>query len=178
MGSTPFFARHYARFARSFPIDKGQRALAACPPAGMAAVSPPRTSPFRVKENKMSFEYDYGQRTEFELVEPGVHNAVIDLITEAEGPQGRYLNLRFKVEGSDSRVWDILSLAPKASWRVTRLARDLGVASDEVVTYETEAEFVEDLQNRLLNAQCRVMVVVDEEYNNNKVTKIEAPAHN
>ena len=125
------------------------------------------------------FQVDYGMRTEFPLIEEGEHDAIIHSLTLDNGPKGSYLKTRFSLSGDalNRQAWLNLSLADGALWKVTKMARDLGVA-DATKKYKSRTEFEQDVIAMFTGRPCTI-VIEHEEFDGvirNRVTSVGAPA--
>ena len=125
----------------------------------------------------MTFIVNYGERTEFPLLEEGEHNAVIHSMDLETGPKGSYLRTRFSEENDEwnRQAWTNLSLADGALWRIKKMARDLGLTAEKK-TYKSRAEFEADVIQMFVGRPCRISVE-NEEFESvvrNRVTSIGA----
>ena len=127
----------------------------------------------------MPFEVDYSQRTSFPLLDEGEHDAVIHSMKLTQGPQANYLRTRFSIKGDElnRQAWMNISLADGALWRITKMARDLGLASRKR-TYASRDEFEQEVIKMFTGRDCTI-TVENEKFEGvvrNRVANVGAPA--
>lgn len=123
----------------------------------------------------VNIDFSTAEGSEFKLLEPGDYPCTIYEVTlsDKEGPSGfKYITIVYQLtDGSKQRLWDNLSLSPKALYRLKTLLQRLGYS-------EAELAGALDLDEKELLGRevvCRVIMDKWEGKDTNRVAEVFLP---
>ncbi len=115
------------------------------------------------------FRVNFSAVEEFTPIPSGVYKLVVTDFEEREGPSAPYIAFTFEIDEGEyagRKLWDNISMSPKAAFKVKEFCVAMGENSDNLV-----GEFDFDPE-AYLGAQCRGLVV-QETYEGKIVNRID-----
>lgn len=116
-----------------------------------------------VNGEAQKIKIDFSSSNNFPLVPEGNIRARVDTIEVKQGAKGPYLNVTWIVsedgEYFNSKLWQILSLSPKAAWKIKEFLLASGLDEEDIKNFELDKNSANFVQNEeLFERECMLRV--------------------